>query len=384
MFLNYLRRFNLPAQILALNPGLLLVACLILGLILIIWSGVIHVGTIDAVVKFDLRPEPGASSNVSQRDLPLGYIQQLNYGPWFLIGMPLLLASAAMAWTWWNRSCDNPENRLPTNVSLRAISDSPILWVTGVALTAFFLWTNIEVEVRDYKSLGLGWVQAKAIHEAADTHRAVPGSEFRLFAVGGRLRVVTDAHIIKLDQPRTGAYKNWQFWAFVVSVKSIGGLWQATILYLSLVYVVAGYRLMMHMNVNRLGESEGSVQWTVTPATLMFFVGALTNVFSSSRYVANMAKGSYGSWDQYASFMVVSPGLATLILGTVSIYLVYFEARGKANPWAGTSKAYWWALSTAATAWLISSLGLIRLLIGLDPAAAQEITEWLQQTVGGK
>jgi hypothetical protein len=97
-----------------------------------------------------------------------------------------------------------------------------------------------------------------------------------------------------------------------------------------------------------------------------------------------MAKGSYGSWDQYASFMIVSPGLATLVLGIVSLYLVYFEARGKANPWAGTSKPYWWALSTAATAWMTSSFGVIRLLIGLDPSVAQEVTGWLQHTVGGK
>src|ERR1035437_1931839 len=94
MLRSYLQRLNLPGQILNLNPPLLLVVSLLLGFILIIGSGVVHVGIIDVVVAFDLRPDVVVTSNVAQRDLPLGYIQQLNYGPWFLVGMPLLLASA--------------------------------------------------------------------------------------------------------------------------------------------------------------------------------------------------------------------------------------------------------------------------------------------------
>jgi hypothetical protein len=384
MIRAFLQRCNLPGLILDISPGKLLVGGILLGFSLAVWSGVVHVGMIDAVVAFDLKPVAGITPNLTQRDLPLGYIQQLNYGPWFLLGMPLLLASAAMAWTWWNRSCDNPDNNIPSNASLRAASKSPMMSVLGIALTLFFVGTNIEAEVRDYKNLGLGWVQAKAINEAAKTHQAIPGSEFRDFTEGGKLREVTDARVISIDQPRTGIYKDWLFWAFVVIVKAIGGLWQAIVVYLSLLYIIVGARLIQYMKTTRLTEVEGSVQWTVTPAIMMFTVGTLTNVFSSSRYVANLAKGSYGSWDQYASFMIVSPGLATLIFGVVSLYLVYFEAQGKANPWAGTSTPYWWALTTSATAWMTTSLGVVYLLIGLDPAAAQEITDWLQHTVGGK
>jgi hypothetical protein len=238
---------------------------------------------IDAVVAFDLKPDVGATSNVAQRDLPLGYIQQLNYGPWFLLGMPLLLASATMAWTWWNRSCESPENSIPSTVSLRTISDSTTMAILGITLALYFVGTNIQVEVRDYKNLGLGWVQARAIHEAAKTHQPIPGSEFRDFTEGERLRIVNDARIISIDQPRTGTYKSWAFWAFVVSVKSVGGLWQAIVVYLSLLYIRAGARFIQHMRASRLSELEGSVQWTVTPAIMMFFVGTLTNVFKAVR-----------------------------------------------------------------------------------------------------
>jgi len=384
MVRTLLQRCNLPGLILDQSPARLLAGGFLVGLIFSIWSGVVHVGMIDAVVEFNLRPEVGLSPNSTRRYLPLGYIQQLNYGPWFLLGIPLLLASAAMAWAWWNRSCDSPNNNIPSNTSLRTVSKLPSASALGIMLMLYFVGTNVLVEFRDYKSLGLGWVQAKAIHEAAMTHQAIPGSEFRYFTEGGHLRVVNEARVLSVDQAHTGIYKDWQFWAFVVTVKSYGGLWQATIFYLSLLYMRVGARFIRHMKTTGLIEVAGSIQWTVTPAIMMFVVGTLTNVFSSARFVANLAKGSYGSWDQYASFTIVSPGIATLILGVASLYLVYFEARGKANPWDGISKPYWWALTTAATAWATTSLGVLRLLVGLDPAVAQEVTDWLRYAVGGK
>jgi hypothetical protein len=256
--------------------------------------------------------------------------------------------------------------------------------VLGIALTVFFVGSNIQVELRDFKGLGLGWVQAKAIHDAANSHAAIPGSEFRHFIVGRRLRVVREAEVASFSPPLAGVYKDGWFWAFVISVKTVNGLWQATIIYLSLLYIRAGIRLMKHIEAARLSEIEGSVQWTIVPATMMLLAGTLTNAFSTFRYIANMAKGSYGSWDQYASFLVLSPGLATLAFGVVALYLVYFEAQGKANPWAGTAKPYWWALSTVTVAWAATSLGVVRLLIGLDPGTAQEVTEWLQHAIGAK
>jgi hypothetical protein len=331
---------------------------------------------------------PGASGESAitstLRDLPLGYIQQLNYGPWFLLGMPLLLASAAMAWTWWNRSCENLDNNIPKDASLRNVSQSIVMAVAGITLVFFFAGTSIEAEVRDYRNLGLGWVQAKAIHDAAAAHTMIPGNEFRHFTDGEHLREVVDARVISLEELNTGMYRRWLFWTFVVVVKFLGGLWQATVVYLSLLYIRVGVRLMRHMKERGLNALDGSVQWTITPAIMMFTVGTLTNVFSSSRYIANLAKGSYGSWDQYASFIVISPGLATLVFGVVALYLVYFEARGTANPWAGTSKPYWWALGMMATAWMTSSMGVVHLLIGLDPAAAKQMTDLLQHSVGGK
>lgn len=79
-----------------------------------------------------------------------------------------------------------------------------------------------------------------------------------------------------------------------------------------------------------------------------------------------------------------SPGLATYVFGIVALYLVYFEAQGTANPWAGTSTPYWWALTTAVLAWGSTSLGILRLLIGLDPGTAEQVTESLQHAIGAK
>lgn len=240
------------------------------------------------------------------------------------------------------------------------------------------------MEVRDYKSLGLGWVQVRAVHDAAAQHLPIPGRKFKNFTEGGRFRAVQEASVRADYPPQASVYNTGSFVAFVCVVKAIGGIWPAMIIYLSLLFLRVDVRLVRHMKSQHLYERNGAVQWTITPAILMFFVGTLTNVCSSARYVANMVKGSYGSWDQYASFLVISPGLATSIFGLVALYLVYFEAQGRANPWAGTPQPLWWALGTTVVAWIVTGLGVIRLLLGLHPSTAQQVTDWLQHAIGAK
>lgn len=379
-----LRRFNLPVRLLATHPPSLFAGGLLLGLVLAIWSVVNRVGVVDATVVFSLLPDDASPELQVTRDLPLGYIQQLNYGPWFMFGLPILLTAAAMAWRSWNRACDCEENGIPKEASLDSVSRSVPMSLLGIAITLFLIGTSVLVEVRDYNSLGLGWVQLRAVRDAAAQHLPIPGNKFRNFAEAGRFRRVQEASVRTIYPPEAGVYNTASFIAFVCVVKAIGGIWQALVIYLSLLFLRVGARLVRHVKTQHLYEREGAVQWTITPAILMFFVGALTNVFSSARYVANMAKGSYGSWDQYASLIVISPGLATSILGIVALYLVYFEAQGRANPWAGTPQPLWWALGTTVVMWIITGLGVVRLLIGLHPSTAQQVSEWLQHSTGVK
>lgn len=379
---TFLRRCNLPVILLDTHPGTLLVASLFLGIALAVWSVINRVGIIDAKILFSLSPEGSASVNEVIRNLPLGYLQQLNYGPWFMLGLPILLSVAAMAWKSWNRACASDENNIPGDASLDNVSQSIPMSILGITVMLFLVGTNIRVEVRDYKSLGLGWVQAYAIHEAATRHLPIPGNKFKNFIEDGRFRTVREARVQAIYPPQAGIYNKGSFIAFVCLVKGIGGIWQSTIIYLSLLFLRVGVRLIRHMKIQHLHERDGAVQWTITPAILMFFLGILTNVFSSARYVANMAKGSYGSWDQYASFLVISPGLATSVFGIIALYLVYFEAQGRANPWAGTPQPYWWMLGTTVVGWIGSGFGVIRLLLGLHPATAQQVTNWLQYVTG--
>lgn len=379
-----LRRSNVPVHILAAKPGRLFTWTLLLGILLALWAIVNRVGIIQARVIFALAASDDLKSTSVTRDLPLGFIQQLNYGPWYVIGLPILLAIVAMTWTSWNRACDSPNNNIPPEASLREVSKSPAMSIIGIGLTLFLVVSSIQVEIRDFPSLGLGWVQAKHIHEAKEHNTAIAGTKFNHFTEGGHFRTVVEARVESLQPAKAGMYNTYSFVMFVALAKTIYGLWQATVMYLSLLFLRVGLVIVRHMKRKRLYEKEGAVRWTVVPATLMFFAGGLTNLFSTARYVANMAKGSYGSWDQYVSFLVISPGLATSIFGAVAIYLVYFEAQGRANPWAGTTKPYWWALSTAIGFWLTTLLGVIRLLLGLDPATAEEVTEWLQKAAGVK
>lgn len=379
-----LRRCNVPVVLLATHPGTLLTGGVSLGIALAVWSVVNRVGFIDATIVFSLLSDGALPAEQVKRDLPLGYVQQLNYGPWFLVGMPILLAAAAMAWKSWNRACDSDENNIPKEASLEKVSRSTPMSILGIMILLFLVGTNVQAEVRDYKFLGLGWVQARAIHDAAEQNATIPRDRFRNFIAGGRFRTVEEARVQAIHPTSAGSYNNVSFIAFVCVVKTTAGVWQATIIYMSLLFLRVGVRLVRHMRSEHLHELDGTVQWTITPAIMMFFVGTLTNLFSSARYVANMAKGSYGSWDQYASFLVISPGFATSLLGIVALYLVYFEARGRANPWAGTSKPYWWALGTTVAAWIATGLGVVRLLMGLNPATAQQVTEWLQYTTGLK
>ena len=89
-----------------------------------------------------------------QRTLDLGYLSQMNYGFWYLIFCPILLAVIAFAYDALKRAQQSYPSMLP---SLERLGNMWLIAILGIAVLWFFVFKNIIVEWDDYKNLSLGW-----------------------------------------------------------------------------------------------------------------------------------------------------------------------------------------------------------------------------------
>ena len=91
--LRVARALNPYRRILLGDPLRVMVFALLVGVVLAITSLYLKVG----LFSVDLQITPQRDQEVRHVSLNLGYLTQLNYGPWYLLGCPLVLYCLAMA-----------------------------------------------------------------------------------------------------------------------------------------------------------------------------------------------------------------------------------------------------------------------------------------------
>ena len=143
--------WNLFNRVLRLPPSQLYLGSLGVAVVLALASLAVGAGWISADISFEF----SGGKTTKPRDIPLGYVQQLNFGPWNFLFCPVLLAAAGMAATLTDRLA--PEGL--KHSSFFRLGERPSLVVLSAVLLVASLAKNLLVELTTYQTRGLGWVQ---------------------------------------------------------------------------------------------------------------------------------------------------------------------------------------------------------------------------------
>lgn len=304
-----------------------------------------------------------------RRALDLGYLSQMNYGVWYLIFCPILLAVIALAYDALKRAQQTYPSMLP---SLERLGNTWLIAILGIAVLWFFVFKNIIVEWDDYRNLSLGWVQAKPLQDYRDEmdRTKLPidliakGKKFDRFLLPGEDKFIQredirSIKILKID-PRLDVASLSSVLPFVVVTKLWVGLWEAIVIYFAILTLVWGLIGARNLDLAALKDPTGAfyhLSWVTRPAFYIFIVGLLVNLFCIFRYVSNAVKGSYGKWDQYLSFLVFSPAL--FLIPTSVILSTTFNASNNEEQIYLSKKVL-----VVAALWFTSFAYVIYLVIG--------------------
>ena len=289
---------------------------LFMGIVLL--AGSLIVG----MASFSVQLEIETTTNEKfVRLLDLGYLSQMNYGIWYLIFCPVLLALVALAYDAMKRAQQSFPSMLP---SFERLGKTRWIAAVGIVVLGFFVFKNIIVEWDDYKNLSLGWVQAKPLQdyrdEIARTNTPIDlvarKKKFDRFLLPKEEKFIQkdeirSIKILKID-PNLHVRSFWSMILFIFITKFWVGLWEAIVIYFAILSLTWGLIGARHLDSTALKDTSGAfyhLSWIRRPAFYIFLVGISVNLFCIFRYTSNAVKGSYGKWDQYWSFLVFSPAL---------------------------------------------------------------------------
>ncbi len=357
-------RLNVLNSFLSLSPLRVYLVTLSGGIALVIISLVVGVGVFSAVVEVLVE-----SSSVRLDTIPLGYVSQLNYGVWYVLLCPIFFLFAAAGVDALERLAP-PE--LKRECSIRHLAQTPTLAVIGVLVLVFFVQKNILVEVRDYRSLGLGWVQAEALLDVAKQHGGPlsAGTKWSHPVKNKRFYLIkTDKGLVRADvvlihgvgPSRFRVRSHAGLIAFIVAAKTWAGVFEAFPVYLSMLLLIVGIRILKKLTpavIQSANDGRYGLKWLIWPTTCFLIMGCLSNIFCAFRYIANVNKGSFGTWDQYLGFLVLSPAIVVWILGIATLITVYRIPVERENSLFETT------MTASFSTWFSSWFGVVLLLVG--------------------
>ena len=161
------------------------------------WIGVGH---------FHAQVQIHTTGSTITREIPLGYLEQWNYGFWFIIPLLCPAVFSLCSFVYQSSTRLTPPNWCKY-CNLTQITNHILISVAGILICVFFLWKNVWVEVRDYNNLGLGWVQAEALEREWNLTN-VSGSpvsirrQFRTFNIEGEQIQAQQVDLLKIE-PRS-------------------------------------------------------------------------------------------------------------------------------------------------------------------------------------
>jgi len=312
------------------------------------------------------------------RSIDLGYISQSNYGLWYLVLCPLLLAVVACVYEAIEKAHENYPNMTTSIEEL-----GKIWWIAliGISLLFFFVYKNLVVEWSDYKNLGLGWVQAKPLQDYRDEIEknqkpidlVAKGKAFDRFLLPKEDRFIQKNEIrsvflVKVDS-NLEVSGFWGMIIFIILTKLWVGLWESIVIYLAILTLVWGIKVAQNLDLQAIRDETTKfyhLTWIRRPAFYIFIVGCLVNLFCVLRYIGNAVKGSYGKWDQYWSLLILFP-----ILFVLPFSLIMAKIYNSSDE--ETQIYYSKRVIIVAGIWLISFSYVVYLILGY-------INPW-QQTI---
>jgi hypothetical protein len=316
--------------------------------------------------------------------LDLGYVTQLNYGPWYILGCPLVLYFASLT-AYFTRRLGPPQFRRVS--SIPALATAPHVSLLGIALFAAFAWKNVYAELRDYRTLALGWVQAEQaaawstqllatqkpvdITQSRFTYLDLPPPDSKSPALHIHPgRILVDSVI-----PGTHSVKSHPvFLGFVGVAKLWVGYWEGLAVYIALLALFWGVALLPELRrdtILALREAEAAL-WAERPFCTLLYLGVLINLFWIARFLANAAKGTFGSIDQWISLTTLAPGMVTASIIALVFHRTYRVAPDLVR--SPISKRGYTALGF----WALSFVTLVSLLLNYsDPAVYTVLHQFL-------
>lgn len=364
-------RWNLFNRVLRLPPSQLYLGSLGVAVVLALASLAVGAGWISADISFEF----SGGKATKPRDIPLGYVQQLNFGLWNFLFCPVLLAAAGMAATLTDRLA--PEG-LKHNSFFR-LGERPSLVVLSAVLLVASLAKNLLVELTTYQTRGLGWVQARSLLKvglSGKSERITSNSFSCMVDDEGELHHPVAAKVLRVQPDHARIPTRWEMVLLIIAVKTWVGLWEGLVVYLGVLTLVSGIGLLNSLDPEDLRASKDEdfgLAWVRMPTLYLLVVATLINIFHVMRFIANINKASYGVWDQFASLVTLAPGIVLLGLGARLLCSIHLGGR-EVGPLAAPALKMWFGI------WSSTLLFVLFLVTGyIDSASQKQVVAVIQR-----
>jgi len=369
---RWLININLLHDVASLEPWKAFLLAFGVGLGLAVWSSIVGVNFF--WVKINIQHLAG----IEEQRLRLGFLDQVNYGLWYLVFCPFLFMLISTAYR---------------STALIGVRSSKFImpfeklrydWklaLLGLLLLFMFVGKNVWVERQDYKNLGLGWVQAPTlegyrtqIEKTGPVDLTAAGKKFDQFLLIKKKEYIPEENIqrvllVEVD-PNLHITNFWAMVAFVIATKIWVGFWEALVVYMSGLTLVWGSYALARIDPKSAISTDKrkyGVAWFFVPGFYLICIGILVHLFCIFRFCGNAIKGSYGKWDQYWSLLTMSPALVVIVVGTLILSKIHMFPQLESQTYFTKNMLFVVGL------WVSSLIYILYLLLGYIHPQDQEV-----------
>ena len=371
---SFLIKINLLHKIASIDPWPAFVFAFVVGIGLAVWSSLIDVDFF--WVKLKILHTGG----VEDRRLNLGFLDQVNYGVWYVF--PIFCPFLFMFISWAYKSTGVLTTRTSRFVlPFDKLKESWHVAAVGLVILLTFVGKNVYVELEDYQKLGLGWVQAATL-EGYRTRIAATGpidltaegKKFDQFLITKKKEFIARDAIQKVIleevDPELHVKSFWGLIAFIVVAKIWVGLWEALVVYTAVLTFLWGTHALAYIKAEHVisqDKKRYELAWFYRPTLYLILAGAWIHLFCIFRFCGNAIKGSYGKWDQYWSILTLSPAVVVIVIGCFILSKIHMFPALEGQTYLSKG------IGIVLGVWLATFLYISYLLLGYINPQSQEV-----------